>query len=106
MINAVGPVLRHGDDVDKIIAAIEDDNPDTDIEVVDRGAYIRVQAQDSLELTEATLQDHLGPDYRIRSLEVAMSSFSGRVSTESDRIRWESAEAVKARVAAKEGAPA
>jgi toluene monooxygenase system protein D len=97
MNNPVGPVLRHGDDVDKIIAAIEDDNPDADIEVIDRGAYIRVQAEDSLELTEATLQDHLGADYRIRSLEVAMSSFSGRVSTESDRIRWETAAVVKAR---------
>lgn len=106
MDNPVGPVLRHGDDVDKIIAAIEDDNPDTDVEVIDRGAYIRIQAEDSLELTEATLQDYLGSDYRIRSLEVAMSSFSGRVSTESDRIRWESAGAVRARLAAKEGASA
>ncbi|TWE09981.1 MmoB/DmpM family protein [Rudaeicoccus suwonensis] len=104
MNNPVGPVLRHGDDVDQIIAAIEDDNPDTDIEVTDRGAYIRVHAEDSLELTEATLQEHLGADYRIRSLEVAMSSFAGRVSTESDRIRWESAEAAKTRVTTTQGA--
>ena len=33
MKNPVGPVLRMGDEVEQIIAAIEDDNPDTDIEV-------------------------------------------------------------------------
>ena len=103
MNNPVGPVLRHGDDIDQIIAAIEDDNPEAEIEVIDRGAYIRIQAEDRLELTEATLQGYLGSDYRIRSLEVAMSSFSGRVSTESDRIRWETAEAATARKAEKAG---
>ncbi|MFD4636297.1 MmoB/DmpM family protein [Lentzea sp. NPDC058436] len=90
MKNPVGPVLRHGDEVDQIIAAIEDDNPDAEIEVIDRGAYIRVQAEGRLELTEATLQSYLGSDYRIRSLEVSMSSFAGRVRTGSDHIVWES----------------
>lgn len=95
MKNPVGPVLRHGDEVDQIIAALEDDNPDTEIEVIDRGAYIRVQAEDRLELTEATLQEYLGSDYRIRSLEVTMSSFAGRVRTGSDHIVWESGNAVR-----------
>ena len=35
MGNPVGPILRMGDEVEQVIAAIEDDNPDTDIEVVD-----------------------------------------------------------------------
>ncbi|MFJ2618301.1 MmoB/DmpM family protein [Glutamicibacter sp. NPDC087344] len=96
MKNPVGPVLRIGDEVDKIIEAIEEDNPDTEIEVIDRGAYIRVQAENKLVLTEATLQDYLGADYRIRSLEVVLSSFAGRVSTTSDSIMWESAESAKA----------
>ncbi|MFZ0190396.1 MAG: MmoB/DmpM family protein [Streptosporangiaceae bacterium] len=43
MKNPVGPVLRMSDEVEQIIAAIEDDNPDTHIEVIDRGAYVRVQ---------------------------------------------------------------
>lgn len=96
MKNAVGPVLRIGDDVDQIVSAIEDDNPDTDIEVIDRGAYVRVQAESFLELSEETLQDYLGPEYRIRSLEVTMSSFAGRVLTESDAIRWQRADLPKA----------
>jgi hypothetical protein len=48
MKNPVGPVLRMGDEVEQVIAAIEDDNPDTEIEVIDRGAYIRVQGEDEI----------------------------------------------------------
>jgi toluene monooxygenase system protein D len=98
MKHPVGPVLRHGDEVDKIIAAIEDDNPDSEIEVIDRGSYIRVQAEDRLVLTEETLQGYLGSDYRIRSLEVVMSSFAGKVTTESDTIIWERAGATRAKL--------
>lgn len=103
MKNPVGPVLRHGDEIDQIIAALEDDNPDTEIEVIDRGAYVRVQAEDRLLLTEATLQEYLGSGYRIRSLEVVLSSFAGRVRTGSDHIIWESGESVRA-TAGTEGA--
>ncbi len=88
MKNPVGPVFRIGDEIDKIIAAIEDDNPDREIEVIDRGAYVRVQAENKLVLTEASLQNYLGSDYRIRSLEVVLSSFAGRVATGSDSITW------------------
>lgn len=95
MKHPVGPVLRIGDEVEKIIAALEDDNPDAEIEVIDRGAYVRIQAEDKLVLTESTLQDYFGSDYRIRSLEVVMSSFSGRILTESDSITWQRADLPK-----------
>lgn len=95
MKNPVGPVFRIGDEIDKIIAAIEDDNPDREIEVIDRGAYVRVQAEDKLILTELSLQNYLGPDYRIRSLEVVLSSFSGRMANESDAITWYSGQSVR-----------
>ncbi|MEV1296105.1 MmoB/DmpM family protein [Pseudonocardia sp. NPDC049635] len=89
MKNAVGPVLRMGDDIDQVVAAIEDDNPDTEIEVIDRGSYVRIQGPDRLVLTERTLQAHLGHDYEIRSIETMMSSFAGRIITSSDSITWE-----------------
>lgn len=89
MKNPVGPILRMGDEVEQIVAAIEDDNPDTEIEVIDRGAYVRIQGEDRLVLTEATLQSYLGADYRIRSLENMMSAFNGRAITASDSITWE-----------------
>jgi toluene monooxygenase system protein D len=90
MNNPVGPVLRMGDDVELVIAAIEDDNPGTQIEVIDRGAYVRVQGEDRLVLTEATLRRYLGPDFQIRSLGEMMSAFSGRAITTSDSITWQS----------------
>jgi toluene monooxygenase system protein D len=90
MRNPVGPVLRMGDEVDQIIAAIEDDNPGTDIEVIDRGAYVRVQAEDEITVTEETLRRYLGADYEIRSFGAIMSAFSGRAITTSDAITWQS----------------
>jgi toluene monooxygenase system protein D len=90
MKNPVGPVLRMGDEVEQIIAAIEDDNPDTDIEVIDRGAYVRVQGEDQITVTQQTLRRYLGADYEMRSFETIMSAFSGRVVTSSDAITWQS----------------
>lgn len=103
MKNPVGPVLRMGEEVEQIVAAIEDDNPDIEIEVIDRGSYVRVQGEDRVILTEATLQSYLGTDYKIRSLENLMSSFAGRAITASDSITWQSASASK-RAASAEGA--
>jgi toluene monooxygenase system protein D len=86
----VGPVLRMGDEVEQVIAAIEDDNPDTDIEVIDRGAYVRVQGEDQITVTQETLRRYLGADYEIRSFEKIMTAFSGRAITASDAITWQS----------------
>jgi toluene monooxygenase system protein D len=101
MRNPVGPVLRMGDEVELIIAAIEDDNPDTDIEVIDRGAYVRVHGEDEIRVTEQTLRRYLGADYEIRSFGAIMSAFSGEVITTSDAITWQS---VALRKAAKDKA--
>ncbi|MGH8932143.1 MAG: MmoB/DmpM family protein [Egibacteraceae bacterium] len=88
MDNPVGPILRMCDEVDQVVAAIEDDNPGTEIEVIDRGAYVRIQASDRLRVTAESLKRHLGPDFEIRSLEVMMSAFAGRIMTMSDAIEW------------------
>ena len=90
MKNPVGPVLRMGDEVDQVIAAIEADNPGTDIEVIDRGAYVRVQGEDQITVTQDTLRRYLGADYKIRSFGGIMSAFRGRVITTSDTITWQS----------------
>lgn len=89
MTSTVGPVLRMGEEVDHVLAAILDDNPGKSITVVDRGAYVRIEAQDRLTLTQVTLRRHLGESYEIRSLGSIMSSFRGRVVTTSDSITWE-----------------
>ncbi|HEY4020886.1 MAG TPA: MmoB/DmpM family protein [Pseudonocardiaceae bacterium] len=103
MKNPVGPILRMGDEIDQVVAAIEDDNPDTEIEVIDRGSYVRIQGEDRVVLTQDTLRRYFGPDFAIRSLETIMSSFAGRIITSSDSITWENVSARRA-VSAKGGA--
>src|ERR1700684_531128 len=90
MRNPVGPVLRMGDEVEQVIAAIQEDNPGTEIEVVDRGAYVRVQGEDQITVTEQTLRRYLGADYEIRSFGGIMSAFNGLVINTSDAITWQS----------------
>lgn len=89
MKNPVGPVLRMGDQIEDVIQAIRDDNPEQKIEVVDRGSYVRVQGDARVRVTQETLRHYLGADYEIRSFGTMMSSFAGRVVTSSDEIVWE-----------------
>jgi toluene monooxygenase system protein D len=89
MKNPVGPILRMGDQIEDVIAAIRDDNPAQDIEVIDRGSYIRVQGDGRVRVSQETLREYLGADYEIRSFGTMMSSFMGRVITTSEEIVWE-----------------
>ena len=87
--NLVGPVLRMVEDVDAIVRAIEEDNPDREIEVIDRGAYVRVQADGYLRVTRATIERQVGRPYLMRELEMILSSFAGRIRTSTDDIVWQ-----------------
>ena len=88
MQNPVGPILRMNDDMDAIIGAIRADNPGKEIEVIDRSAYVRVQAEGELKVSRATLEEYLGRDFEMRELETMLSSFAGRIDSRSDGIRW------------------
>ena len=88
MKNAVGPVLRMSDDIDAIIAAIEDVNPGTEIEVIDRGAYVRIPAEQRMKVTRASIERLIGRTFEMRQLEPMMSAFAGRIETTSDAILW------------------
>ena len=89
MKNPVGPILRMGDQIEDVIQAIRDDNPGQEIEVIDRGSYVRVQGDARVRVTQDTLRHYLGADYEIRSFGTMMSSFAGRVVTSSEEIVWE-----------------
>lgn len=88
MKNGVGPVLRMSDDVEAIIMAIEEDNPDKEIEVTDRGAYVRIQGEQELKVTRASIERYVGRTFAMRELEPMLSAFSGRINTTSDEIVW------------------
>ncbi|TCM46910.1 toluene monooxygenase system protein D [Kribbella sp. VKM Ac-2568] len=94
-----------GDEVEQIIAAIEDDNPGTEIVVIDRGAYVRVQGEDRITVTQATLRRYLGADHETGSFGGIMSAFSGQVVTTSDSITWESVVGGKQRAPSSDKSP-
>ena len=90
MMNArVGPVLRMSEGVEAVIDAITEDNPGKEVEVVDRGAYVRVQAEGPVRLTAETLARHLGRAFEMREFEAMMSAFSGRITFTSDEVVWD-----------------
>jgi len=77
------------DDIDGIIQAARDDNPDKEIRVVDRHAYVRIECDPPMLLTRASIEKELGRDYPLRELETLMSSFSGVLDTSnSERLIW------------------
>ena len=86
--NLVGPVLRMVDDVDAVVRAIVEDNPDREIELVDRGAYIRVQAEGFLRVSRNSIERQVGRPYQMRELEQMLASFAGRIETTSDEVTW------------------
>ena len=88
MSNSVGPVLRMSDDLDAIIAAIVEDNPGKQINVVDRGAYTRVSGDGELRVTRASIERNLGRDFQMRQLEGLMSAFAGRIDMTSEEVWW------------------
>lgn len=88
MEDAVGPVLRMCDEVELVIQAIVEDNPDREIEVIDRGAYVRVQTPEFMRVTLASLQRRLGASFEMRQFEAMLSAFAGRIVTGTDEMSW------------------
>ena len=89
MKNAVGPILRMGDEVDQVIAAIEDDNPDTEILVEDHSGYVRIHASSFLKVTRGSLEAAAGQPIPLSSLEPAIAGFAGRMRyVGDDELHW------------------
>ena len=88
MEDAVGPVLRMSDKVELVIRAILEDNPDQDVEVIDHGSYVRVQAPAFMRVRLETLQRNLGASFEMRELGSMLSAFAGRIASSSDEMSW------------------
>ncbi|HVR64433.1 MAG TPA: MmoB/DmpM family protein [Polyangia bacterium] len=101
MNDAVGPVLRMCEEVEQVIRSIVEDNPDQEVDVLDSGAYVRVQARGFLRVTRASLRRNLGDGFEMRQLGAMLSAFAGRISTTSEEITW----TLTAAPASDEGAP-
>ena len=86
----VGPVIRgmDGELAEAVIAAVERDNPESEVVVDDQGGYVRINTHKRCVLTRVTLEDELGRSFPLNRLEPALASFAGRVSTSDDEFVW------------------
>ena len=86
--NQVGPVLVGGPIAEAAIEAAEIDNPDKQVSVDDKGAYIRITCDGELRLYAETMAEILGHDFEIADLEVSLGSFAGLIESHDDYLRF------------------
>lgn len=86
--NRVGPVMRTGGITAGVIEAAEEDNPDKDIRVDDKVAYVRIDCEGEMILRRTTLEKTLGRPFKMSELEINLASFAGRIETTEDHIRF------------------
>lgn len=85
----VGPVLLASDLGRAVLAAIQELNPG--VEVLDRGAYFRVNAPPPCVLTRAAVERITGQSFQLPGdLEQVMPSFQGFLQLGADRAEWRS----------------
>jgi Neuraminidase (sialidase) len=88
LYDRVGPVLQTGAIGAAIVAAIKDLN--SDVIVVDRGAYLRVMVPNRCFVTRAAIEKHLGRAFRFPGeLETVMSAFKGKLKLGQDDAVWQ-----------------
>lgn len=86
--NRVGPVLQRGPVAEAVLAAICAEN--TDVELLDRGAYVRVLVARRCVVTRQAIEAHLGRPFRLPAdLEPVMPAFKGRFFVSEDQGVWE-----------------
>jgi hypothetical protein len=84
----VGPVLNAGRAADAVVAAIRALN--RDVEIVDRGAYVRVLVPWKCVVTRAAIEEHTRAPFVLPSdLEAIMPSFKGHLSMNAREAAWE-----------------
>jgi len=86
--NAVGPVLRAGEMADAMIQALEEDNPDKEFVIQDHIAYVRIETDGECIVRRETLERALGRPVQMPEIEVSLTSFSGRIETHDDYMRF------------------
>lgn len=86
--NNVGPIMRAGDIAQAVIDAAEIDNPDKNIKVEDKKAYLRIYTENELVLYKETLEQELGRPFNMNELEINLASFAGRIELTSDKARF------------------
>ncbi|MBJ26222.1 MAG: monooxygenase [Rhodospirillaceae bacterium] len=86
--NSVGPVLRTGEVADAVIEAIQEDNPGRKFVIDDKVSYVRIETEGECIIRKETLSKYMGRPFSITELELDLTSFSGRVETTDNQIRF------------------
>jgi toluene monooxygenase system protein D len=80
-------VLTRGPLTDALLAALRELN--REVEVVDRGAYLRVLVPGRCRLTRQAVERRLGEPFTLPAdLEEVMPSFVGRLSITAEEAIW------------------
>ena len=89
MTARIGPILEANDVGRAVIAAIREQH--ADVEVQDRGSYLRVLAAVRCAASRQAVERILGRPFRLPSdLEMIMPSFQGTFSVTEDEAVWAS----------------
>src|SRR5690349_580061 len=84
----VGPVLQSGELGTAIVSAIRELN--TDVLVLDRGAYLRILVPGRCVVTRDAIERYLGRSIRFPGeLETVMAAFKGALEFSQDRAVWQ-----------------
>lgn len=86
--NRVGPVMKAGDVAQAAIEAAEMDNPDKEIAVDDKVAYVRISAEHELVITQESMSECLGRPFKINEMEINLASFAGQIKATSTEMRF------------------
>lgn len=87
MNDSVGPVLEASASGRAVLAAIREQN--RDVEVEDRGAYLRVLVPGRCVVTRPAIERALGRSFRLPvDLEPLMPAFKGILNISEDSVEW------------------
>jgi toluene monooxygenase system protein D len=88
-MRSVGPVLQASELGRAVLEAIQALN--SEVSVLDQGAYYRVQVPGICVLTRAAVEQITGRPFRLPSdLELVMPAFQGFLQFGVDRVEWRS----------------
>ncbi|PWR17853.1 MmoB/DmpM family protein [Zavarzinia compransoris] len=86
--NMVGPVLRAGELADVIVEAIRRDNPDNEVHVADKRAYLRVSVYGECIVRRSTVEELLRRPFLMQEIEPILASFAGQIEATERYVRF------------------
>ncbi len=84
----VGPVMQSGEIAQAVVEAIKEDNAPKEVEVLDRGSYIRISVEDECVINRTTVERMVGRPFKMYEMEAYMSAFNGQIETSTEQVRF------------------